>query len=419
MDIPRTQRRRLGRRGTLALAGLAVMAVLAAGTAAVGQIQARPPVFARAGLWIGEVERGEMVREVQGNGKLLPEHMQWVTALSAARVEQIFVRPGAAVEADTVLLELRNPDLEMQALEAERQVAAARTVLTTLRATLRSEKLALEESLTTLRGDRTTAQRKAEANAALGERGYVSGDDAHATATQRDSLDRRVGLGEQRLDVLDHGLRARLAAQAEEIERLVAIAAFRREQLAALRVRAGVAGVLQELPLEAGQWVSPGALLAKIARPDHLKAQLQIPETQAKDLMLGQRARVDTRNGVIDGELARIDPAASKGTVTVDVRLDGALPRGARPDLTIVGTVEIERLPATLYVRKPAFVQPDATMSIFRLDPDRPYATRRTVQFGRVSASTVEIVAGLDPGDRIILSDLSNTEGADRIALEE
>ncbi len=412
MDIPRRHRRFLGRHG------VKVVAALVAGFAAIGQIQARPPLFTRAGLWIGEVVRGELLREVQGNGKLVPEHMQWVTALSAARVERIFVRAGASVAEETVLLELRNPDLELQALEAERQVAAARTVLANMRATLRGEKLALEVTVTTLRGDRSTARRKADANAALGERGYVSGDDQYATATQSDTLERRLGLEEQRLAVLDDGLKARLAAQAAEIERLQAIAAFRQRQLAALRVRAGVAGVLQELPLEVGQWVSPGALLAKIAEPDRLKAQLQIPETLAKDLALGLRARVDTRNGVVAGELVRIDPAASKGTVTVDVRLDGPLPRGARPDLTVVGTVEFERMSDVLYVRKPAFVQPDSTMGIFRVDAGGAYATRRSVQFGRVSASTVEIVAGLDEGDHIILSDLPDAASAARIELE-
>lgn len=400
------------------MGGVVLVTVLAGATAAIGQLRPQPPVATRAALWLGTVEHGEMVREVQGNGKLVPEHMQWITALSAARVEQIFVRPGAQVEADTVVLELRNPDLELQALEAERQVAAARTVLANMRATLRSERLTVEVSLTTLRGDRATARRKADASAALGERGYVSGDDVDATRTQIDTLERRQDLEERRLDVLEDGLKERLAAQQTELERLKTIAGFRREQLAGLRVRAGVAGVLQELPLEAGQWVSPGALLAKIARPDRLKAQLAIPETLAKDLATGLCARVDTRNGVIDGELVRIDPAASKGTVTVDVRLDGPLPRGARPDLSIVGTVELERLSDVLYVRKPAFVQPNAAMGIYRVDADEAHATRVNVQFGRVSASTVEVVAGLDAGDRIILSDLPNTDGADRIKLE-
>lgn len=418
MDLPRRHRNLLARHGTRVVTALAVLASLAVATAAIGRIEAQLPVFTRAGLWIGKVERGEMVRELQGNGKLVPESMQWVTALSAARVERIFVRPGAPVEADTVLLELRNPDLELQSLEAERQVAAARTVLTNMRATLRGEKLALEVSLAALRGDRTTARRKADASATLGEHGYVSGDDQHATRTQSETLERRLDLEEQRLFVLDEGTKARLAAQKHEIERLQAIAAFRREQVAGLRVHAGVAGVLQELPLEVGQWVSPGALLAKVARPDHLKAQLQIPETLAKDLALGLRARVDTRNGVIDGEVVRIDPAASKGTVTVDVRLGGRLPRGARPDLTIVGTVEIERLPDVLHVRKPAFVQPDSTMGIFRIDEDGSRATRVDVQFGRVSASTVEVAAGLNAGDSIILSDLSKADSAERIELE-
>lgn len=397
---------------------LAVAIGLAATTVALGQLRAVPPSFTRAGLWFGAVERGEMVREVQGNGKLVPESIQWVTALSAARVEQIFVRPGATVEADTVILELKNPELEVRALEAERQVAAARTALATLRSSVRSESLAIETTLATLRGDEAKARRKADANAALGERGFVSGDDAHAAKAEIEALDHQLDLEERRLSAQSGGGRERLAAQVAELSRLQAIATFRREELAALRVRAGVAGVLQELPLEPGQWVSPGALLAKVARPDRLKAQLAIPETQIKDVTVGLRARIDTRDGIVDGEVTRVDPAASKGTVTIDVRLLGRLPRGARPDLNIAGTVEIERLPDVLYVRRPAFVQPDSTMGLFREEEDGARATRTNVQFGRVSASTVEVIAGLHEGDRIILSDMSRADDADRIKLE-
>lgn len=391
---------------------------LAFTTAAIGRLRAVPPSFVRAGLWIGEVERGEMLREVQGNGKLVPEHIQWVTALSAARVERIFVRAGATVDADTVLLELRNPDLEVQALEAERQVAAARTVLANMRTTLRSEVLGLEVTLAGLRGDEAKARRRADTNAALDERGYLASDDAFTTKAESAALARRLDLETRRLAALSDGLHARLAAQAAEVARLQAIADFRRDQLAALRVRAGTEGMLQELPLEVGQWVSPGALLAKIARPGDLLAQLAIPETQIKDVALGLPARIDTRNGIVAGEVARIDPAASKGTVTIDVRLDGPLPRGARPDLNVAGTVEIERLTDVLFVRRPAFVQPDSTMGLFREEADGVHATRVNVQFGRVSTSTVEVVAGLREGDRIILSDMSKADHADRIELE-
>ncbi|MCY1056587.1 HlyD family efflux transporter periplasmic adaptor subunit [Nannocystis sp. SCPEA4] len=418
MDVPRAHRRLLGRHGGKVLAAAVVVAILAATTVAIGQLRAPPPTVVRAGLWLGTVERGEMLREVQGNGKLVPEHMQWVTALSAARVEQIFVRPGAPVEVDTVLLELRNPELELQALEAERDVAAAKTVLANMRATLRSEKLAQELTVATLQVDKRTARRKSDANLALDERGYVSGDDAHSAKAQLETIERRIGLEEQRLAVLGDGLKERLAAQTADVARLQTIADFRRRQLDGLRVHAGVAGVLQELPLEAGQWVSAGALLAKIARPDRLKAQLAIPETLAKDMQPGLRAHVDTRNGMIDGEVVRVDPAASKGTVTVDVALTGPLPRGARPDLTIVGTVELERLADVLHVRRPAFVQPDSTMGIFRLDAAGPYATRVNVQFARTSATTVEIVAGLTEGDRIILSDMTEYDAANQVQLE-
>jgi multidrug resistance efflux pump len=408
----------LGRHGGKLVAGLGVVAVLTAATVTIGQLRAEPPVAARAALWVGTVERGEMLREVQGNGKLVPEHIQWITALSAARVEKIFLRPGTTVEADTVLLELRNPELELQALEAERAVAAALVERTNMRASLRSEKLSHEATVASLQIDKTSAQRKAAASSELGSNGYVSDDDQYSTRATLEALDRRVSLEEQRLTVLGDGLKNRLAAQAVQVDRLMAIAAFRREQLGGLRIRAGVAGTLQELPLEAGQWVSPGGLLAKVARPDRLKARLAIPETLAKDVTLGLPAHIDTRNGMVDGEVVRIDPAASGGTVTVDIALTGALPRGARPDLTIVGTVELERLPDVLHVRRPAFVQPESTTGLFRIDPQSPYATRVNVQIGRASAATIEIVAGLAAGDRIVLSDMSKWDNVDQIKLE-
>lgn len=418
MDIPRSRRGWLARHGGELLAGLVVASGLVITTVAIGQLRAEPPTVTRASLWFGTVERGEMLREVQGDGKLAPEHIQWITALSAARVEQIFVRPGTEVAADTVILELRNPELELQALEAERQVAAARAELANIRATMRGQKLQQEVAVTALQIEQSTAQRKAVANAELGGRGYVSRDDEHAAQAQLESIDRRMGLEAERVAVLGDGLKQRIAAHAAQIDRLEAIAAFRREQLAALAIRAGVAGVLQELPLEPGQWVQPGGLLAKVARPDRLKARLAIPETLAKDVAIGQVVRVDTRNGIVDGEVVRVDPAASGGTVTVDVALTGALPRGARPDLNVVGRVELERLPEVVHVRRPAFVQSDATMGLFVVDADGAYATRVPVQIGRLSATTVEVVAGLSVGDRIILSDMTQWDATDRVKLE-
>ncbi|MBL9101969.1 MAG: HlyD family efflux transporter periplasmic adaptor subunit [Myxococcales bacterium] len=418
MDVVRPRRSLLYRHGRKLLAGLVTVALFVSGTLAIGQLRAEPPATARAGLWLGTVERGEMLRDVQGNGKLVPQHIQWITALTAARVEKIHVRPGTPVEPDTLILELRNPDLELHTLEAERQVAAARVELANMRANLRSDRLAQEVAVATLQVDRTQAERKAEASAALGGQGYLSGDDETTAREKLETTARRATLEEQRLAVLGEGLKSRLAAQAAQIERLVHIAEFRREQLAALKIRAGVSGVLQELPLEAGQWISPGGLLAKVARPELLKARLAIPETLAKDVAIGQRARIDTRNGVVDGEVVRVDPAASGGTVTVDVGLTGPLPRGARPDLNIVGTVELERLTDVLFVRRPAFVQPDSTSGVFRIEADTPYASRVNVQFGRVSATLVEVLGGLEAGDRVVLSDMSKWDGRDRIKLE-
>lgn len=419
MDIP-VQRSRtwLGRHRRRLIGGTLFAATLALTTVALGSLESAPVTVARSSLWIGVVERGEMLREVQGNGKLVPEHIQWVTAVSAARVERIHVRPGTPVEPDTVLLELGNPELELQALEAERQIAAARAKLADMRADLRGQKLAQKLTVATLRIDQASAQRKAEASGDLGQKGYVSVDDEKTARAALEALETRSDLEGQRLSALGEGMNDRLSAQRAELEQLEAIAKFRRDQLAALHVRAGVAGVLQELPLEPGQWVNPGALLAKVARPDQLKARLAIPETLAKDLTTGLVAHIDTRNGIIDGTVVRVDPAASGGTVTVDVGLTGALPRGARPDLNVVGTVEIERLPDVMYVRRPAYAQPDSTVGLLRLDPDGDYATRVNVQLGRASATTIEVLAGLDKGDKIILSDTSTWDAQDRLRLE-
>jgi len=419
VDIP-VQRNRspLARYRRWIFTAAIVGGTLALTTVALGRLRAEPPSVARAGLWFGTVERGEMLREVQGNGKLVPEHIQWVTALSAARVERIHVRPGTAVEPDTILLELGNPDLELQSLEAERQSASARARLAELKADLGSQKLAQRATVATLRIDHGTAKRRADANLQLGDHGYVSTDDEHAARAQVESLGLRADLEDQRLAVLGTGMKDRVAAQTAEIEQLEAIARFRRGQLDALRVRAGVAGVLQELPLEAGQWVNPGALLAKVAPPDRLKARLAIPETLAKDVAIGQPARIDTRNGVIDGAVVRVDPAASGGTVTVDVALTGALPKGARPDLNVVGTVELERLADVLHVRRPAYAQPDSTVGLFCVDPGDQYATRVNVQLGRASVTTIELLAGVEEGAKIVLSDMSTWDATDRLKLE-
>ncbi|WP_096331870.1 efflux RND transporter periplasmic adaptor subunit [Nannocystis exedens] len=417
MDIP-IQRSRLARyRGWIVAAAL-VGVSLALTTVALGSLSVEPPAVAQAGLWIGAVERGEMLLAVQGNGRLVPEHIQWITALSAARVEKIHVRPGAAVEADTVVLELGNPDLELQALEGERQVVAARAALAELRATLRNERLTQKSTVATLKIDHASARRRADANAQLGGGGYLSDDDQRTARAQLEALEVRVGIEGERLAALEENLQRRLSAQEAQIASLETIARTRRAQVEALKVRAGVAGVLQELPLEPGQWVNPGGLLAKVARPDRLKARLQIPETLAKDVALGQPARIDTRNGVVDGVVERIDPAASGGTVTVDVALTGALPKGARPDLHVVGTVELDRLPDVLHVRRPAYAQPDATLGVFRVDADERYATRVNVEFGRASATTIEVLAGLAEGDRVVLSDMSTHDARDRLKLE-
>jgi RND family efflux transporter MFP subunit len=270
----------------------------------------------------------------------------------------------------------------------------------------------------TLRTDLGNAQRRADADQELGEHGYVARLDEGASKSQAELLAGRLALEEKRLSTLSRGLEARLTAEKAQIDRLRTIARFRAEQLAALKIRAGADGVLQELPLEAGQWVTPGQLVAKVARPDRLKAQIRVPETLAKDLAIGQKASIDTHNGVIAGRVSRIDPAAQGGTVTVDVALEGDLPKGARPDLSVVGTVELDRVRDALFVTRPAFAQPDQAGGVFKVAAGGRRADRVKVRFGRASTRSIEIVSGLAPGDRVIVSDLSAYDGVDHLRIE-
>jgi HlyD family secretion protein len=414
MDIPRTpqttpRRRRL-------IYGAIGVVVLALVTIGLGRLQAEPRAVARDTLFFGAVQRGLLVRDITANGALVPEHMQWVTALSAGRVERIHVRPGTAVQTDTILLEISNPDLELQALEAERQVSAAEAAHANLRASLQNERLAQEAAVATIKTDLGNAQRKAEADRELGQGGYVARLEEGTSSSQATLLADRLALEDKRLATMTRGLEARLAAEKAQIERMRTIARFRHEQLEAMKIRAGADGVLQELPLEAGQWVTPGQLVAKVARPERLKALLRVPETLAKDLAIGQRAEIDTHNGVIAGRVVRIDPASQGGTVAVDVALDGELPKGARPDLSVIGNIELERVPDALFVDRPAFSQPDATIGVWKVAGDQ--AVRVKVAFGRASTRHIEVVSGLAPGDRIIVSDMSSYDSLDRIRIE-
>ena len=412
MDIPRPKARPYRRYAyaALAVAGLGGVTLL------LGRLKAAPPSVDRNSVWVDQVKRGPMLREVKGPGRLVPEHVQWITADTAGRVERIHLRPGAQVAADTVLLELSNPDVMLQALEAERQLASAQAELIGLRSTLEKERLAQEGVLATLRVDLMEARRKAALDAELIQQNLTSQSEAQLSVERAKELTSRLGLEEQRLAVMRDSQRSRVAAAQGQVDKLSAVASFRQGMVGSMKVRAGGAGLLQDLPLELGQWVTPGILLAKVIQPEPLKAELRVPETQAKDLFAGQPAKIDTRNGVIEGVVQRVAPAASQGTVLVEVALKGELPKGARPDLTVEGTVQVERLDNVLYVGRPSGAQPEGSLDLFKLNGDDT-AVRVKARLGRGSVSTIEVRDGLDEGDRVILSDMSMWDRAEIVRL--
>jgi len=412
MDLPRQPRRR---RRALALTAVAV--ALAIGGLSAAGLAARdsgvPEVAARS-IRTATVERGPMLREIEAPGTLVAEDLRWITASARARVDRILVEPGTQVEADTVLLELANPDLELQALEAESELAAARAELANLEAELETERISAEVTVASVRAEHSDARRTADANSELSEHGGIARAELLRSGEKAEELGSRLALERRRLSVLGRARKAQISAQAARVEQLAAVVGFRRDQIARLRVTAGTAGVLREMPVELGQWVDPGATLCTLVQPDKLEAELRIPEIRAKDVRVGQRVRVDMRTADIDGEVSRIDPAVEGGTVTVDVRLVGPLPQGARPDLTVEGVIELEHVDDVVQVRRPANVESGTRVGLFRVGPDRR-AERVSVLLGRASMETIEIVEGLEPGDVVIVSDSSAWDGLESL----
>ena len=414
VDIPRKPRNTRKRN---LIIGVSVAAALAAITFGLSRLRAAAPVVDRSGLWTDTVKRGPMLREVKGPGTLVPEQIRLITADTAGRVERIPLRPGAQVEPGTVLMELSNPDVMLQALDAERQLAQAQADLINLRATADGNTLITRSGLATLEAQAADAQRRAKADQKLAQDGVISDVDARQQMERAQELTSRLEIERKRLGVVAGSGKEQVAAQMAQIERLKAVVAFRRKQVDSMKVRSIDRGVLSELPLELGQWVTPGALLAKVVQPERLKAVLRIPETQARDLALHLSAVVDTRNGVVKGDVSRISPSANQGSVEVDVTLPAELPRGARPDLTVEGTIEIEKLQNVLFVGRPAGAQPGGQTELFRLIKGGDEAHRVKVRLGRSSVSTVEVVDGLAEGDAVILSDMSQWDSTDRVRL--
>ena len=386
-------------------------------TIVVSRLEPAAPTVERSTVWIDTVKRGEMIRQVRGAGTLVPEDVRWIPALTEGRVERIILRPGAQLQSDSVILELSNPELEREVLDAEWQVKAAEADFANLRVQLDSQLLNQQAEAARLQADYQEAKTRTDSDQELLRLGLTSDLIYRISKTRSDSLSTRVELEKKRLGIAAEATRAQLAAQQARVEQLRALFELRRRQYEALRVRAGMAGVLQEVPVQVGQQLALGANLARVADPTRLKAEVRIPATQARDIVLNQKAEIDTRNGVIPGHVIRIDPSVREGTVTVDVALDAELPRGARPDLNVDGTIELERLASVLYVGRPAFGQENSRVGLFKLVDGGSGAVRIQVQLGRSSVQNVEIVEGLQEGDQVILSDMSAWDANNRVRL--
>jgi HlyD family secretion protein len=398
---------------------LAVIGLVAVGAITLGLSRLEPaaPTVERATVWLDTVKRGPMVIQVRGTGSLVPKIIWWIPATTAGRVERILVLPGTVVEADTVLLELSNAELDLDAVDAEWRLTSAEAELASLQVGLQNELLALQASVARVQADYAEARLRKEVNQELYDNGLISKRNLELSRVRVEELAKLSDIEQRRLDMWDQSQEARLATQRAAVEQARALHQLKRAHVAALQVRAGTAGVLEQMPVEVGQQVAAGLILAKVTDPKSLKAVVRIPETQARDVQPGQIASIDTRNGIVPGKVARIDPAVSEGTVAVDVTLQGPLPKGARPDLTVVGTIEIERLENVLHVGRPVFGQAQSTVGLFKLADGDDAAVRAQVELGRSSVSTIEIVRGLEVGDRVILSDMSRWDEFDRIRL--
>ena len=413
MDIPRTKPKR---RPLPLLIGVGGIGLVAA-TVGLAQLKPAAPEVERATLLIDAVKRGPMLRQVHANGMLVPEDQRIVSALTAGRVEQVRVRPGARVTADQVLVELSNPDVQLEALDAERNLKLAEADLASLRANLETARLGQATALAGARTELREAERAVAVAERLSSDGLTSAMDLDRARDRLTEAKERHEMEQRRLAVADDALQAQIELRKADAERLRAIARFQQQRVASMQVRAGQAGVLQQLDLQPGQWVQSGTPLAKVASPDRLKAVLQVPDTQARDLALGLPAAVDTRDGIARGRVVRIDPGVQNGTVAVDIAFDGPLPRGARPDLGIDGTVVIERIASVLSIGRPADAGGEGPARLFRLDHDGHTAVRVPVMLGRASFDAVEVVSGLREGDQVILSEMSRFEHVDRVRL--
>jgi HlyD family secretion protein len=418
MDIqrpPEVARARKIRRGVYA--GIAVL-LLAGITFGVSRLKSAAPSVDRSTVWTGEVQRGLMVREVRGLGTLVPIEIEWIPAQTDGRVIKRLLQPGAVVKADTVILQLSNPQLQQEVLDAEAQLKAAQADYENLKVQVNSDLLSQKSITATVRSDYEQAKIQHSVDVQLVSEGLKAKVEEEISRVKEEQLGLRLKLEEDRTKNVEDSEKARLQAGESKVEQQRAMYQLRKSQFDALTVRAGIDGVLQSVPVEVGQSVTPGTNLARVADPKRLKAEIKIAETQAKDVAIGEKASIDTRNGIVPGHVARIDPSVVNGTVTVDVYMDGPLPTGARPDLSVDGTITLERLNDVLYVGRPVHGEADSTISLFKLVDGGSEAERVTVKLGRTSVNTVEVLQGLQVGDKVILSDMSAWDNYDRIQLK-
>ena len=419
MDIVREDfaKNRRRKRIILAVAGAAGILVITLG---LSRLKPAAPSVDRSTVWIDVVKKGPMVRQVRGPGSLVPEAegIRQISAYTDARIERLIVQAGTPVEPNTILLEMSNPEVERDALDASWQLKAAQADLANTKVRLQKDLLDQQAAAATVESDFHQAELQEQTNEGLSKEGLIADLTLKLSKVKSEELATRNDIEKKRLAVYSEAAQAQLAAQEARVEQLRALAQLKQSPLEALNVRAGIHGVLQELPLQPGQRVTAGTTLAKVVQPDKLKAQLKIAETQARDVQIGEIASIDTRNGIVSGRVSRVDPSVQAGTVTVDVALDGTLPKGARPDLSVDGTIELEKMSDVVSVGRPAFGQEDGQITLFRLDQSGDEARRVKVKLGKSSVNTVQVLEGVKPGDRVILSDMSAWDAFDRVRLK-
>ncbi len=418
MDISRPDlRKKRLRRNALMSLGLAV----ALGIGAFFILHLKPAIpTVDSAVWTDTVKRGPLLIQVRGPGELVPREdgIRLIPAETEATVVRIRVLPVTHVEPDTILMDLVDPELQQQLLDASLQLKSAKADYKNTQARLESDLMTQRAGAATVGADQKQAGLQAMTDKSLYDLGVISGLTYSASEGKANELNQRNDLERQRLDLNQKAIVTQLAVQQTKVQEAAAMLALKQRQQDALSVRAGIAGVLVNLPHQVGEHVAPGTTLAKVVQPDQLKAALKIAETQARDIQIGQPAEIDTHNGIIDGKVTRIDPAVENGTVTVDVQLLGGLPQGARPDLSVDGTIDLDRMKDVLYVGRPAFGNENSTISLFRVSPDGKTATRVPVKVGRASVNNIQVLEGLKVGDTVILSDMSRWDSVDRVRLE-